>query len=204
MKESFRGAWGKIGTYDLEHVTDLIVTGRTPSEAKPDEWLYEWLGHYADKPITILDFGCGMGRNTFGLATKFPNWNVYGYDSEGMIEKSKAYCDIHYNGVKPANLTFESDWEKVKAIHFDVVICIIVLQHIFEADLANYAKDFKGMTDFLLVAGRRYNDDTKHRSTWAILQENGLTPYKFFKGHIEIPFETEGTPEEHNIAFYKP
>jgi SAM-dependent methyltransferase len=203
MKESFRGAWGQINDFDLNKVTDLIVTGRTPEEATPDSWLYDWLWEGADQPKTILDFGCGMGRNTFGLANHFKKWTVYGYDSDAMIAKSKDYAAIHYPE-PPDNAVFVSDWDTLRTKKFDSILCMLVLQHIFEADLVKYCQDFKQMTKFLLVAGRRYNDDKNRRSTWAILAEQGLTPTKFFAGHQEIPFEESGDPNAHNIAFYNP
>jgi SAM-dependent methyltransferase len=202
MKETFRGAWGKIGDYDLSKVTDLIVTGRTPEQAKPDEWLWDWIGSDANKPLTIMDFGCGMGRNSFGLANHFTNWSVIGYDSEGMIGKTNEYCQLHYRGMIPRNLKFETDWERLRTQKFDKIICMLVLQHIFEEDLSKYAKDFKTMTKYLLVSGRRFNDDKAHKSTWTIMEENGLTPAKFFAGHLEIPYMPEGDPHEHNMAYY--
>ena len=202
MKESFRGAWKKISEFDLNKVTDLIVTGRTPEQAKPDTWLYGLLKKDANTPLTIMDFGCGMGRNSFGFAEHFPNWSVVGYDSEGMIGKSKEYCQLHYNGVTPPNLKFDPDWEKLKTKKFDKIICMLVLQHIFEEDLAKYIKDFKTMTKQLIVFGRRFNDDKACRSTWAILEQNGLVPSKFFGGHLEIPYSAEGDPHEHNMAYY--
>jgi 2-polyprenyl-3-methyl-5-hydroxy-6-metoxy-1,4-benzoquinol methylase len=202
MKETFRGAWGKIDQFDLNKVTDLIVTGRKPEDAKPDVWFYEWLKEDSEKPITILDFGCGMGRNTFGLATYFKKWTVTGYDSEAMIAKSKDYCQLHYNGVLPPNLKFETDWEKLRTQRFDKILCMIVLQHIFEADLARYVKDFKVMTKHLMVFGRRFNDDKARRSTWTVLEENGLVPDKFFAGHLRIPYTPDGDPNEHNMAYY--
>ena len=201
MKETFRNDWANVGKLNLEQVTNLIVTGRKPSEAQPDRWLYEWLGD-GDKAISILDFGCGMGRNSFALATKFPLWSVFGYDSEGMIEKTKEFAEIHYKGVIPPNLKFVADWEQLKTRTFDKIMCIIVLQHIMEADLAKYAQDFKSMTKFLLVSGRRFNDDKNNRSTWTILEEQGLVPEKFFAGHLQIPYMPEGDPSENNVGYY--
>jgi SAM-dependent methyltransferase len=204
MKETFRGAWGKIKEFDLDKVTDLIVTGRKPEEATPDSWLYEWFKDDGDKSLTVMDFGCGMGRNTFGVANHFKNWTVIGYDSEAMIGKTKDYAAIHYKDGTPSNTRFVTNWDELKMQKFDKIFCMLVLQHIFEDDLVKYAQDFKTMTKFLLVAGRRFNDGPKRRSTWKVLEEQGLTPSKFFAGHVEIPFEPDGEPEAHNIAFYYP
>lgn len=202
MKETFRGGWSNIETLSLAEVTNLIVTGKTPDKAKPDRWLYEWLADDFERPLTILDFGCGMGRNSFGLAAHFSNWKVYGYDSKGMLSKTKEYCDLHYKGKVPDNLVFESEWEKIKAIKFDKILCLLVLQHIFEQDMVQYLDDFKQIGKTLMVAGRRYNDDIERRSTWKIIEEQGLTPTKFFRGHIQIPYTSDGNPEEHNVGLY--
>jgi SAM-dependent methyltransferase len=168
MKDTFAGGWAKVNELDLDVVTDLIVTGRTTAEAKPDRWLFSFLKDN-DKAVTILDFGCGFGRNAFGLAIQHPHWTVIGYDSEQMLSRVPEYAAIHYEGKIPNNLWFVSDWPQLTHHTFDKILCSIVLQHIYEEPLSRYCKDFKKMTKFLFVTGRRYNDDVGKRSTWIIL-----------------------------------
>ena len=203
MKDTFIGRWGTINKLKLDEVVDLIVTGRTASEAKPDEWMYSLLGD-EEKPITVLDFGCGVGRNSFGFALSHMDWTVIGYDSEQMISRVPEYAAIHYDGVIPNNLWFVSDWNQLTRHKFEKIICCLVLQHIEEPALVNYCKDFKTMTKVLFVAGRRYNDDIKHRSTWTILEEQGLVPDRFMAGCVTVPYSPDGDPVEHNSAFYFP
>lgn len=200
MKDTFHG-WSTVGSMDLDVVTDLIVTGRKASEARPDVWLFDHLGKKEER-LNVLDFGCGMGRNTFGIANHSPEWTVVGYDNEGMISKSREYCTLMYGGRIPKNMWFITDWEQVRLHRFDAIFCCIVLQHIYEDALAKYIADFKQMTNRLVVMGRRFNDDPKRRSTWVILEENGLIPDRFYAGGEIIPYNGEGDPGEHNLAIY--
>lgn len=200
MKDTFTG-WAKVNQFELGKVVDLIVTGCTVNQAKPDTWLSEFLGD-ADKNITLLDFGCGVGRNAIGLALKHPNWTIVGYDSDQMISHVPEFVAINYNGKVPDNLYFVTDWDQICQRKFDKVMAVIVLQHIYEEPLKKYCQDFKKITKFLMVHGRRFNDDKDKRSTWSIMEEAGLIPKKFMAGHVEIPYSPEGDPNEHNIAYY--
>lgn len=201
MKDTFN-AWSTIGTYQIDSVMDYILTGRKAAEAKFDNEILSFVGS-ADSERRILDFGCGVGRNTFGLALSSPKWLVTGYDNESMIGKTPEYYELHYPLPIPPNVTFSSDWDKVKTEKFDVIICWLVLQHIYEEALVKYLTDFKTMTKSLVVAGRRINDDpVTKRSTWSILQDNGFVPSIFLKNVILVPFTPEGDPEEHNIGHY--
>jgi len=201
MNQTFNG-WSNIGTSKLDTVMDYILTGRKAAEAKPDMWIVSQLGSPNDTR-TILDFGCGVGRNTFGMASHSPTWTVTGYDNADMLSHCEEYYKLHYSPPIPPNVHFSSDWEVVKTQKFDNIVCCLVLQHIYEDALSQYIADFKNMTKNLMVAGRRINDDpNKGRSTWTILQENGLTPSVFLHGATRIPFQPEGEPEEHNVAIY--
>ena len=200
MKDTFHG-WSDMGEYKLDTVVDYILTGRTAVEAKPDEWLIQNIGPQ-DQPLKLLDFGCGVGRNTFGAAIHRPQWWVVGYDNEGMLSKKNEFFSVHYNPPLPCNVVFSSDWEKIKLQQFDVIFCTLVLQHIYEDALVVYLKDFKNMAKKLIVSGRRINDDPKSRSTWTILQENRWIPTVFLQHETPILFAPEGAAEEHNAAIY--
>ena len=136
------------------------------------------------------------------MAEQQKNWKIVGYDSEQMIDRVPEFASIKYKNGIPNNVQFISDWEQLKLQKFDKIMCIIVLQHIYEKDLVKYIQDFKKMSPFIFVHGRRYNDDIKHRSNWTIIEEQGLIPNKFFKGHIMIPYSSDGDPNEHNAAQY--
>jgi 2-polyprenyl-3-methyl-5-hydroxy-6-metoxy-1,4-benzoquinol methylase len=199
MKDTFNG-WNDVGTYQIDSVMDYILTGRKAADAKFDSWLLPFIGPL-DQSQKILDFGCGIGRNTFGLANTSPNWNVTGYDNEYMIGRKEEYYQLHYTLPIPPNVVFSSNWEMIKIQKFDVIVCSLVLQHIYEDALAVYVQDFKTMTKKLLVVGRRYNDEHRH-STWDLLQEYGLVPTEFYSGHQKIPFSAEGDPNDHHLAIY--
>ena len=92
--------------------------------------------------------------------------------------------------------------DTVKNEKFDTILCCLVLQHIHEDVLKSYIEDFKKMTSKLIVFGRRFNDDVKCRSTWIIMEENGLIPSKFYANGNETPYVANGDPHEHNLSIY--
>lgn len=181
---------------------DYILTGRKAIEAQPDSWILNTIGS-SILPLKVLDFGCGVGRNTFGAAIQRPKWWVVGYDNDGMISKKDEFFALHYKPPVPLNVVFTSDWEAVKAHQFDVIFCSLVLQHIYEDALVTYLKDFRLITQKLIVSGRRSNDDPKGRITWRILEEQGWTPNEFFHNGNPIDYTPDGHPEEHHTAIYE-
>lgn len=200
--------WNEIGkSKNIDYIADSILTNRTCEDFYSDEWLYS---SYLDKidintdSVSILDFGCGIGRNTFGMSYYNSNWTIVGYDNKYMIEHVTEYHSIKYPGNPyPNNLKFEYEWDKVKLLKFDFIICCVVLQHIFEKDLNEYISDFKKMTRNLIVSGRRFNDDNR-KNTWEILENNGLIPYRCLKNGVgDVKYEKDGDPDEHLTYIYK-
>ena len=201
MKDTFHG-WSTVGQMDIDVVADLIATGRKVSDVKPDDWLINNFIGFPDQNKLILDFGCGFGRNAFGMAKHSKKWTIIGYDNEAMLSKVPEFATINYKGELPENLLFMSDWNRVSLYKVDVIVCTLVLQHIYEHTLIKYIQNFKKMTHRLVVSGRRFNDDATKRSTWTILEEEGLIPDKFYGVNEEMPYTAEGDPEEHNTAVY--
>ncbi len=84
----------------------------------------------ADRPLTILDAGCGTGLFSIGLASRSPGWKVLGIDaSRGMLEVARRKASER----KLANVTFaEGDVYELpfEAGHFDVVCAAGVLPNL--------------------------------------------------------------------------
>jgi SAM-dependent methyltransferase len=201
MNNSFNG-WFYVDQYNLNKVVDLVLTNGTAETIKSDMWLTSFIGD-ENASLSILDFGCGVGRNIFDFSHNFPNWKFYGYDNPNMIDKANEYSNIRFgkNIQQYSNLELFSDWDKLKTKKFDCIYATIVFQHIYENDLNLYLKDIKQMTRRLIVSGRRFNDDMigdKYKNTWQILENNGFYP----SNANEINYKIDGDPDQHITCIY--
>jgi cyclopropane fatty-acyl-phospholipid synthase-like methyltransferase len=186
----------------LENVVDLVITNGTTNTINSDMWMTSMIGDTNNK-LSILDFGCGVGRNIFDFSQKFNNWKFYGYDNSNMLKKAGEYSIKKFdkNINQYPNIELFSEWDVLKSIKFDCVYATIVFQHIYEKDLNLYIQDIKKMTNRLIVSGRRFNDDIindKHKNTWQILENNGLYP----SNANEISYKIDGDPDEHITCIY--
>lgn len=201
MKNTFNG-WSQISSLSLNTVVDLVLTNGTSETIQSDMWLTPMIGD-KDKKISVLDFGCGVGRNIFDFSEKFPNWKFCGYDNPSMMNKANEYSKIRFGKTvfDYPNLELISDWDKLKSKKFDCIYATIVFQHIHEKDLNVYLTDMKSMTNRLIVSGRRFNDDVidgKYKNTWQILENNGYYPSNV----NDIKYSIDGDPEEHITCIY--
>lgn len=201
MKDTFNG-WLHVGNFDLENVVDLVITDGTTNTINSDMWITPMIGDPNDR-LSLLDFGCGVGRNIFDFSHKFKNWKFHGYDNPNMLKKAKEYSIKKFNkNIEDyPNLQLFSEWDALKSVKFDCVYATIVFQHIYEKDLNIYLQDIKKMTNRLIVSGRRFNDDSvngKHKNTWQILENNGLYP----SNDKQINYKTDGDPDEHITCIY--
>lgn len=194
------GNWSDIAKKDIDTVAGYILTGRKADEFGPDSYMYDYIGS-KDSKLVILDFGCGIGRNTYGMSEWSSLWEVTGYDCQEMLNNTKQYKELKYPDKEFPKLTFDSNWNVVKERKFDVIYCSLVLQHI-PNDIIEYLEDFKVMTKRILVFGRRVVDN-KGISTWNIIESVGLIPKYFTFNGKEVPYTSEGDPEEHHFAIYE-
>lgn len=201
MKNTFNG-WSEISNLNLNKVVDLVLTNGTSETIKSDMWLTPLMGD-RNKTISVLDFGCGVGRNIFDFSQNFSNWKFCGYDNPSMLDKANEYSKIRFGktAYEYPNLELISDWDKIKSRTFDCIYATIVFQHIHEKDLNVYLQDIKHMTYRLIVSGRRFNDDMidgKYKNTWQILENNGYYPLNVEDSKYSI----DGDPEEHITCIY--
>jgi SAM-dependent methyltransferase len=201
MKNTFNG-WFYVDQYNLNKVVDLVLTNGTPETVQSDMWLIPFIGD-KNKSISVLDFGCGVGRNIFDFSHKFKNWKFYGYDNPNMLKKAKEYSIKKFNkNIEDyPNIQLFSEWDTLTSFRFDCIYATIVFQHIHEKDLNNYLQDIKQMTNKLVVSGRRFNDDMvdwKYKNTWRILENNGFYP----RNANQINYNVDGDPNEHITCIY--
>ena len=98
----------------------------------PQPFVVDVLLEQADWPParTVLDFGCGVGRNLALLAQRFPV--VWAYDFPNMVGMAHAYLDrttldrVHFVIPPITNLA---------GLSFDLIVATLVFQHIPEAEL---------------------------------------------------------------------
>lgn len=194
--------WQKVNEYDLSKVVDMVITGGTVESISDDYWLISYMENGLESN-SILDFGCGVGRNILKFCQDKPNWNFIGYDNDDMLGKLKEYSTLKFNKTidQYDNLTLMSDWNVLKNKKFDCIYATVVFQHIHEKDLNNYLRDFKKMTNKLIVSGRRFNDDMvdgRYKNTWQILENMGYYP----SNAKEINYKIDGDPDEHYYIVY--
>lgn len=101
---------------------------------------------------SVLDFGCGLGRNFEGLLRH--GCSVVGYDLPNMVRLAPDYLDRD----TLCSVLLYDDWSIVRRMKFDVILAQLVLQHIPEHELSGFLEDFKSMSDYLCVHSRRRND----------------------------------------------
>lgn len=80
------------------------------------------LKHKIDRPLRILEFGCGTGRNLISFRQKYPGAELTGYDL------SKKSIDIANNEIEGA--TFTSDLSELKQDYYDLIFIAGVYHHI--------------------------------------------------------------------------
>lgn len=129
-----------------------------------------------------LDFGCGVGRNSVALSKVYHR--VIGFDLPNMVS-------IIPEENKFSNIIYESDWDKVKTISYDLVLASLVFQHIHDDELNKYLAELD--TERLVLHSRTWMDDT---GTEVLTIVN-----RYFNiEHIEYQKDPNGNTNDHFLA----
>lgn len=106
---------------------DRVLGETIPEYLNEDGYFAEYkialmAARLGNKPIRILDFGCGAGRSLPYLEKYFPGAELYGYDV------SPASLEIASKRTPCARLF--SDWSGIAAVRFDAIVAANVFHHI--------------------------------------------------------------------------
>jgi SAM-dependent methyltransferase len=97
----------------------------------------------------VLDFGCGVGRSFPFLRTVARH--VTGFDLPPMIARCRTLAPV------PADDLFD-DWQEVRTQRFDLIVCVLVLQHLEPADCRAFLHDFARMAPAVYLLTRADSD----------------------------------------------
>jgi len=138
------------------------------AETGSDDDVREWIltGTASGKPFTpyvptlalpagvssVLDFGCGLGRN-FPYLTSIAR-RVTGFDLSPMIARCRALPPA------PA-VSLSDDWDAVSRGRFDLIFASLVLQHLDGGSIRSRLADFSRMAPvvYLLTRADSYAGD---------------------------------------------
>jgi SAM-dependent methyltransferase len=98
---------------------------------------------------TVLDFGCGLGRN-FPYLKRLAR-RVTGFDLPPMIARCRVLVD------EPA-IDLHDDWNDLRTDRFDLIFASLVLQHIDPAICGTYLSDFARMAPSVYLLTRAESD----------------------------------------------
>jgi len=196
---------------DVLHLSDLEIARFIDTAVERIEQFkpaFVQLNRLVDQkePMRILDFGCGVGRNTVGMLELSKKWIVTAYDNPNMIARGRKF---YGERLQNDRLQMVSDWNEIiedKTIEkntFDAIFCCLVLQHIDQFQLRDYLADFAGLTNRLFVCGRRGLDegwsDTGFIDVWLFIQENGFEAIELEKGLADGK-----NPNDHHYGIFAP
>ena len=135
------------------------------AENGSDDEVREWIltGAASGKPFTpyvptlalpadlssVLDFGCGLGRNfpyLAGIANR-----VTGFDLPPMVARCRALPAV-------AGVTLADDWDAIRRERFDLVFASLVLQHLDTASIRRHLADFSRMAPLTYLLTRADSD----------------------------------------------
>ena len=158
---------------DTKTAGDAILTG------------YE--GDLSDMPVfdsvidlcgsgkSVLDFGCGVGRNMKELVKSFDS--VTGFDFPNMVKM----CTV--DGAT-------SDWNNVVSKKYDVILASLVFQHIHPDDLRVYMNDLVKVTNRIVL----------HSRTWFDFTEENVEKFLSNYGTLVMKEEYNHSTGDHFIA----
>lgn len=109
-----------------------------------------------DKPVNVLDFGCGVGRQLLHLTRLYPNVRAYGCD---VNDDAIAYMLRSYPGVKTYASSFDPPLT-YDDCNFDLVYSVSVFSHLSEQDARVWLSELRRITKPFSILCLTFNSFT--------------------------------------------
>ena len=172
---------------DKDIALDAILTGYQGSVE--DMPVYPEVTKYLNNTGSILDFGCGAGRNLAYLKDTYSQ--VYGYDYPNMLKF------VSRETLAKGNVTITSDWGFISNHQYDEILFSLVLQHIHIDELRDILRR-------LSLCSRRF---IIHSRTWIDFTFEDILPVleEFFViDSIEYDKDPNSNENDHFIGVFLP
>lgn len=139
--------WLKVAqSADADDLRERILTGfKSGKPFTPYVATIEW----PTRTETVLDFGCGVGRN-FPYLRSVAN-RVVGFDLPPMIARCRELAP-------DAADELVDDWSLVRTRRFGVIYASLVLQHVETDACRTYLRDFARMAPAVYLLSRSDTD----------------------------------------------
>ena len=141
-----RDEWIDIAAGDADDLRERILTGY--KSGKPFTPYVPTIA-LPGRVDSVLDFGCGLGRNFPYL--KSIAARVEGYDLPPMIERCRALASEKVDDLS-------ADWDNVRDRRYALVFASLVLQHIATEECRDYLSDFARMAPHVYLLTRTRTD----------------------------------------------
>lgn len=135
---------------DKGEALDAILTGYTGDAI--DMPVYDQVTKHLKHAGSILDFGCGAGRNLKYLINHYSN--VYGYDYPNMLKL------VPRETKEAENLILLNNLDNVLIRTYDEILFSLVLQHIHPDELRDILREIASLAPRFIIHSRTWVDFT--------------------------------------------
>lgn len=172
--------WAEIAQLHESQVREYILTNHESlgweASTKP---LIHLIGDWVELTLggSIIDYGCGLGRNTLALADE--GFHVCAFDTEEMIARIRAIEPTIEDEREIGDIVLCRKYDHLLTFFHrdkaDLILVSLVAQHMHPDDLREAFSQFPKMGRNLLVTGRDWNDfvprDERPMATWELIDE---------------------------------
>lgn len=143
MLNTFKPKWSEEKT--LDKAAYDIIHGLNVEQYKAYVPQFLRLHHIgeelANSTLTVLDFGCGLGRFCYHAGNRYPNWKIVGYDCPEMVRNAQRLWTL------PPNVELSTSWDDILSRKFELINAEIVLMHVLEPAVREYLRQFKQLLE---------------------------------------------------------